>query len=54
MDILERLVTLGTQDTQRRQTNEKKHHTENKNGEQHGPNQNKTGGEPRCSLTTQT
>jgi hypothetical protein len=27
MDILERLVTLGTQDTQRRQTNEKKNTT---------------------------
>jgi hypothetical protein len=36
--------------TRHRAMTKNKHDTENKNGEQHGPNQNKTGGEPRCSL----
>jgi hypothetical protein len=38
MDNLEKMATLGTQDTGRRQTKQK-HNTESKNDEQHGTHQ---------------
>jgi hypothetical protein len=49
MDNPEKLATLATHDTRRRQTKTKTHHnTENYKDEQHRPHKN-TGGEPVCS-----
>jgi len=48
MDISEKLATLGTQDTGRRQTKQKSQHRKLKIDEQHGPDQ-KPGDELMCS-----
>jgi hypothetical protein len=49
MDNPEKLATLATHDTRRRQKKTKTHHnTENYKDEQHRPHKN-TGGEPVCS-----